>query len=92
MRTTPKRSFRLIDEYARKHYQCFLAEMFLNQDESEYILCFRPTHSSLNSDRYACRYLNFEVGEVRRLEKGEELGDSVKAALDQELTHLRSSS
>ena len=87
---TPKRSFELIDHYARKQHLCFLAEMFLNRDKTEYILCFRPMEAANNSDRYACRYLQLEISEVNTLEQARELKDSVKTLLDKGLANLNS--
>jgi hypothetical protein len=86
--TTPKQSFRLIDDYAREHYRCFLAEMFQNQGQTEYMHCFRRTRAANNSDRYACRYLCFEISEIRTMEQTHELNDSVKSILDKELPNL----
>jgi len=86
--TTPKQSFKLIDSYARQYHLCFLAEMFLNKGQTEYILCFRPTEESQTSDRYACRYLNVNVGEIRILQQAQELTDSVRILLNKELATL----
>ena len=86
--TKPNQSFRLIDDYAREHHQCFLAEMFLNRGQTEYMLCFRPTEAAKNSDRYACRYLCFEISEISTVEQAQELNDSVKTLLDKELPNL----
>jgi hypothetical protein len=84
---TPKRSFELIDQYARKQHLCFLAEMFLNRTRTEYILCFRPTKATHNP----CRYLQLEIGIVETLEQARELNESTKALLDKEIADLKSS-
>ncbi len=48
--------FEALDEHARKRYRCFVAEMFLSEDQGEYIVCFRPEHAVRgSSDQYACR-------------------------------------
>jgi hypothetical protein len=88
----PKQSFALINEYVRKQHQCFLAEMFLNKDQTEYILCFRPTEAANNPDRYACRYLHIETSRIRAMEQAVQLNDPIKALLDQELNNLNTSS
>jgi hypothetical protein len=88
---TPKRSFELIDQYARKQHLCFLAEMFLNRIKTEYILCFRPAEAANNPDRYACRYLQLEIGTVETLGHARELNESTKALLDKEIADLKSS-
>ena len=85
---TQKRAFEQIDRYARKQHLCFLTEMFLKPDKTEYILCFRPTEAASNPDRYACRYLRLETGAIEKLEQAKELSDPVKALLDKELVNL----
>jgi hypothetical protein len=87
----PKNSFELIDDYARKHHLCFLAEMFLSRSRTEYILCFRPTEAANNSDPYACRYLRLESSAIGTLEREQKLNDSIKGSLDKELSNLNSS-
>lgn len=78
--------FRLLDTYAREHYQCFLAELFLDRTGTRFILCFRPADSNRRShDRYACRYLNLAIMDAETTVQQDLLGTAAKALLDKEL-------
>jgi len=66
MSSSEKRLFNLLDDYARTRHSCFLAEMFLNSENSHYVLCFRPAAVSADSrDRYTCKYLTIDAGAAR---------------------------
>jgi hypothetical protein len=81
--------FQIIDDYSRQNHQCFVAEMFLNEDQTRYILCFRPaTVWKTSANQYACRYVYLVTSEVRKLEQTRELSDSIKVLLDKELANL----
>lgn len=89
MTADEKAIFKLLDDYARNQHRWFLAEMFLNAGETEYILCFRPKISNRDSPgRYACRYLNIEAGAGRAVAKAAALLPSMTQMLDNALTTL----
>jgi hypothetical protein len=81
--------FRLFDDYSRKKHHCFVAEFNPARGKSGYSLCFRPTRGTKDSpNRYACRYLHFELGEVQDAAKSGELPATVTEFLDKELPSL----
>lgn len=70
--------FKMLDEYSRSRYSCFLAEMDLNATKKIYALCFRPTEGNKNSpNRYACRYLYIGAEQVNAAGQMPELPTSV---------------
>lgn len=78
--------FEQLDGYARKQYLCFVAELFLNDDQTSYYVCFRPTNAVQSSaDRYACKYLQIEVGQVRTACREQRLTDWITERLKHEL-------
>jgi hypothetical protein len=84
-----KQLFKLLDDCSRRHHQCFLAEMLLNEERTEYILCFRPTQVGKDSpNRYACQYLHLGISEANIAGQGNELGASMRALMDKELVSL----
>lgn len=84
--------FQLVDEYSRKHHQCFVSEMFPTKDESEYTLCFRPLRANLESaNRFNCQYLRVTGGEVRAVGRGGQLGRLLIDKLQSELAGLQGS-
>jgi hypothetical protein len=83
-----KQLFKLLDDYSRRHHQCFVAEMFLNDERTEYILCFRPTQVKDSPNRYACQYLHLGISEANIAGQGNELGASMRALMDKELVSL----
>lgn len=86
------RVFKALDDYARNKHQCFLAEMFLNDTGTEYILCFRPADGSKNSPgRFACRYLRIQMSEIGSVVQTETIPISLAEELDRELLALRQS-
>ncbi len=83
------RVFKLLDDYSRNRHNCFLAEMFLNQAQTAYTLCFRPVNKNKNSpDRYACRYLHLEASELKIAAEKGSIGASTIEELDKELPLL----
>jgi len=82
-------AFKLLDDYARDRHGCFLAEMFLNEAKTAYTLCFRPVSAKRDSpDRFAHRYLNFEVSEVKVAAQKRMLTASITEGLEKELRPL----
>jgi len=66
MNSSESRLFELLDDYARKHHGCFLAEFFLDYEQTEYVVCFRPVTGNINlQDRHACTYLRIEAEAAR---------------------------
>lgn len=88
MTASEQACFRVIDDYARKRHLCFLAEMFLDKHQTEYVLCFRPTEAANDPDRYAGRYLRLETSAIERLKQDKEPSYAVKALLDKELVNF----
>jgi hypothetical protein len=89
MTSSEQRLFKLLDDYSRRHHQCFVAEMFLNEERTEFILCFRSVHGDRNAPaRYASRYLRVEIAEAEIAGQANVLTTSVSAMLDKELATL----
>ena len=83
------RLFRVLDGYAKRHHDCFLAELDLHEEAAECVACFRPRHVGENSkNRYACRYVTLEIAEVREIIRVGLLPISAAAFLDEELHSL----
>lgn len=83
--------FKLLDEYSRKQYGCFVSEMFISKAKMEYVLCFRPaTTGTTSSNRYACRYLRVRTEDVRNMGKSQTLTASMTDALKKKLPSLQS--
>jgi hypothetical protein len=81
--------FKMLDEYSRSRYSCFLAEMTLNPAKAIYALCFRPTGVSKNSpNRYACRYLYIGAAAVKAAGEMQALPTSITEMMDGELPAL----
>lgn len=90
MTSEETQAFKLLDDYSRDQHRCFLTEMFLNEAKTAYRLCFRPTGAGRESpDRFAHRYLNFEVSEVKVAAQEGMLTASMTEELDKELRLLR---
>ena len=76
----------MVDEYARTRHSCFLAEMFLNSENSQYVLCFRPAAvSAASADRYTCKYLRIDAEIATAAGKAAALIPSVTRMLDNAL-------
>ena len=74
--------FRQLDEYARRRYRCFVAEMFPSENHTEYIICLRPVGVTLaSSDQYACCYVGIAVADVDAAHGEERLTDSTTEKL-----------
>ena len=82
------RAFKLLDDYSRQNHQCFVAELFLDSNRIEYVVCFRPTNESINPDQFACRYLKIETGEFDLISQIGALPISIIEELDKELPAL----
>ncbi len=93
MTSEETRFFKLVDEYSRERYRCFLAEMFPDRGQKEYTLCLRPIDRSPESlGRSDCRYFHIDALEVRTAGQSEVLGTSITERLDPILTNLVSDS
>jgi hypothetical protein len=68
--------FKQLDSHTREQYECFVAEMFLNDDQSKYIVCFHPV-LTMSADRYACRYFEINQEEVKAAHNDKLLADSI---------------
>jgi hypothetical protein len=89
MNTDYARLFKLLDGYAKRHNKCFLTELFLNEDDTEYVMCFRPlTVSEDLQGPSACRYLRIEIAEAREMTRTGLLPVSVANILDEQLRPL----
>jgi hypothetical protein len=59
------KTFELLDAYADRQHHCFVAEFFLNKNQTEYIVCLRPKEGNRNSpNRFVCVYLRIEPEQV----------------------------
>jgi hypothetical protein len=89
MRSDYARLFKVLDGYAKNHHECFLAELDLHEETDEYVVCFRPIRTSVDSvSRYACRYLRMEISEAREIIRAGMLPVSVANLLDEQLPPL----
>jgi hypothetical protein len=89
MTTEESQLFALLDKYSRTSHRCFLAEMLLQKDGDQYLLCFRPAAASeASTDRYACRYIHVEFTDAQRASRTGALTATIKAKLDRELPSL----
>jgi hypothetical protein len=88
---TPEESqlFQLLDDYSRAKHKCFLAEMFLDRDGTEYVLCFRPANEGADSaGRYSCRYLRVKLTDAQDMGQTNVLTAAITDRLDRELLGL----
>ena len=82
-----RRCFKLLDEYARPNHNCFVTEFFLSREASAYNVCFRPLGVSKDSpNRYDCKYVQFDLENVRAMASGRSLPTSISDQLDQALS------
>ena len=89
MNSSERRLFKLLDDYARKRHGCFLAEFFLDCEQTEYVVCFRPVAGNTNlQDRHACKYLRIEADAARAAGKAAALLPSITCVLDNALAAL----
>ena len=87
-----KEFFALLDGHSRRQYNCFLAEMFLDDGKENYHLCFRPLGVGIdNPNRYACRYLKIDVVEMFSICSARELTADFNETLHRELMSLTAS-
>jgi hypothetical protein len=77
------RLFKLLDGYARSVHRCFVAELFLNEKDTSYMVCFRPTDGNSDSPHlYECRYLEIATHDAWIAVKAKMLPDSLAEQLD----------
>jgi len=85
-----KRFFVLVDQYARSHLRCFVAELDYSPEELVYTLCFRRTDGTRDSPhRYDCKYLWASAEEVRTMVEVGTLAADFEKHLNEELSSLR---
>jgi hypothetical protein len=65
MRSEYSRLFTLLDSYAREKFGCFLAELDLTKDRTDYRVCFRPISLRDSPNRYACKYFHIDMEEAK---------------------------
>jgi hypothetical protein len=83
------RFFTLLDSYARSEHRCRLTEMFLHDDESEYVLCFRPqTWNEDPEKRTACCYLRIAVKEAMESAHAKLLTQAIADEMRERLSEL----
>jgi hypothetical protein len=83
------RVFRLLDGYSRHRHNCFVAEFFVNRDQPEYIVCFRPLGGTKESpNRYACVYVTVALDQVKRMAADKALTAVMAEELDRKLAPL----
>jgi hypothetical protein len=89
MNTDYARLFKLLDGYAKRHHKCSLTELFLNEDDTEYVMCFRTlTVSKDPQSPPDCRYLRIEIAEARGMIRTGLLPISVANILEEQLRPL----
>jgi hypothetical protein len=89
MTTDESQLFEVLDHYSRSLHKCFLAEMFLDKDGNEYVLCFRPVGASPDSSgRYACQYVRIGRTEARIASDAKALTSGIKDKLERQLPLL----
>jgi hypothetical protein len=77
------RLFKLLDGYARSVHWCFVTELFFNEEDTAYIVCFRPTDGSSDSPHLQeCRYLEIATHDAWIAVKAKMLPDSLAEQLD----------
>jgi hypothetical protein len=83
------RFFKLLDSYARSEHRCLLTEMFLNDDESEYVLCFRPPNRQAGPEKpSSCCYLRIAVKEAMDSSHAKLLTRAIADELRERLSEL----
>jgi hypothetical protein len=81
--------FKALDTYARTKYNCFVAEFDASPQGNEYFVCFRPLGVGRDdANRYACKYLHFDMEEIRATVLAGSLPTSSTQKLDQGLSDL----
>lgn len=89
--TTEERAvcFKLLNEYARTKHNYLVTEFFLSPLSDVYFVCFRPVGGTKDSpNRYACKYLQFGMEDIRTMASAESLPDSDADRLDEALSML----
>ena len=80
--------FKHLDGYATRHHNCHVTEFSLDEEKSEFTVCFRPHVSAFVADRYTCRYLQIEVAEAYEMIRTSLLPSSMANYLDDQLRVL----
>jgi hypothetical protein len=92
MEQNEKEFFTLLDGHSRRQYDCFLAEMFLDDGKECYFLCFRPVGVRIDDpNRYACRHIKIDVAEMCSICSARELTADFNETLHRELMSLTAS-
>lgn len=82
--------FKLLDAFARKGKNCFVAELFLSRAGTHYSVCFRHTTGCGNSARVsACQYMHIELSQVEALLQTDDLPNSIRCEIDERLELLK---
>ena len=67
MTSLESRFFRLLDSFAKSEYRCSLTEMWLRDEENEYVLCFRPLAAGASAKKkQLCRYIEVDAREAMK--------------------------
>ena len=84
------RCFKLLDERARTKHNCFVSEFGLSEERALFYVCFRPLGGTPDDpNRFACKYLNFAVGEIKAMALVNSLPTDVIAEIDSALPTIR---
>jgi hypothetical protein len=84
------RFFRLLDSYAKSEHDCFFTEMFLNDDEREYVLCFRTLNRHTDREKpSACCYLEITVKDAMDSTHEKLLTQAIADEMRERLSELR---
>ena len=80
-------TFTLLDDHARRN-GCFVSEFFFSS--GQYSICLRPIGGERDDpDRYACKYLQVSVDDVRAITSQGALPITVVSAMDDVLLALQ---
>jgi hypothetical protein len=83
------RFFELLDNYSRSRYRCFVSELFLNPEATNYTICFRPADVKKGSQNQStCAYLRVELAQARIVIQEKTLTSKLIEELDTELGSL----
>jgi len=81
--------FELLDGYASRQHQCFVTELFLNENQTEYVVCFRPKGTTRDSpNRFSCVYLRIEPEQLRTMARANALTPAIVKELNSKLPNL----
>jgi hypothetical protein len=84
-----RRSFELLDDYARRKHSCFVSEFF-EKDANVYLACFRPLgNKPCDPSRYACEYIAFDPEQLKESALERSLAVTIRQRLDEVLEKFR---